>query len=113
MKVDECYIVWKEHSAECWPVLYGRNSRFTIPNGYHFMPALGEVSKTRTIYKNGETKIIKASQASKIIGMLGLFRHIIIVGHVDAEAVHCAFMEVDEYLTFITPFGHTYKQWYG
>lgn len=115
MKMNDAYIVWKERSADCWAVNHrlGRNSRFTIPDGYHFMNASGLVDPIRHMVRKGELRVVRTSPEKLVMGMLSLFRYIVVEEFVDVEAAHCAFLEIDEYREHITPYGHSYEQWFG
>ena len=116
MKITDAYIVWKRHSADCWAVNHrlGRNSSFTIPDGHAFMNAYGMFVPSRIIRRRtGELQVVRTSPMKLVLGMLSLFRYIIVEDHVDAEAAHCAFLAIDEYREHITPYGHSYEQWFG
>jgi hypothetical protein len=115
MKIADAYIVWKE-PTECWAVNHGlgRNSHFTIPDGYAFQRASGRISPSRHAFsKTGELRVIKASPQKLLYGMLALFHHIVVDCHVEVEATHCAFLAIDEYRDFITPNGYSYAEWFG
>ena len=115
MKINDAYIVWKERSADCWAVNHrlGRNSQHTIPDGYHFLNASGLVEPTRYMRRKGELRLIRTAPEKLVLGMLSLFRYIVVEAYVDVEATHCAFLEIDEYREHITPYGHSYEQWFG
>ena len=116
MKMTDAYIVWKERSAECWTVNHrlGRNNSNTIPDGYAFLNASGLVDSSRFVRRrSGELCLVPTSPQKLLLGMLSLFRYIVVESHVDVEAVHCAFLEIDEYREHITPYGSTYAEWFG
>ena len=57
--------------------------------------------------------LVRTPPTKLVYGMLSLFRYIVVEDHVEVEAAHCAFLSIDEYREHVTPYGHSYEQWFG
>ena len=91
----------------------GPCSQLTIPDGYHFLNASGLVEPTRYMRRKGELRLVRTAPEKLVLGMLSLFRYPSSKRKSMSRRYTTPSCQIDEYREHITPYGHSYEQWFG
>jgi hypothetical protein len=111
MKLEDARVCWRPETGEVWIVHVNRKNGLTVPDDCRYDLATGHIGHFDLLTKHGQKR--RDAELLKRLGMLGMIQKLTCVENIPGEAVHCAFLIIDEYRQWNTPYGHSYEQWFG